>query len=277
MKLLSLPYEVQELMRLENSSLIVDLPWVDYLTLGINSEHIPVLIEVLEEIDDYPLCEDNTPCSWLPLHAWRALAQLQAENAIPTMINLLNLIDEEDDEIIQVDLPVALSRMCPAAVPLLNEFMGDPANGPWARLAAAEALQIAAVEQPDLRRPAIEILSLALETNSSKDVTQNSVLVDLLKKLNAAEAAPLVEQLYTAKKIDVSICGDWEDFQVGVGLLKERLSPPPTNLLSPTSFLDGIVGPASTPQDRKSKPGGKAGKDRRKRILAARATEKKKK
>jgi hypothetical protein len=31
--------------------------------------------------------------------------------------------------------------------------------------------------------------------------------------------------------LDVSDCGDWEDVQIELGLLQERLTPPPPNLL----------------------------------------------
>jgi hypothetical protein len=41
------------------------------------------------------------------------------------------------------------------------------------------------------------------------------------------EAAPLVERAYQADRVDLSILGDYEDFQMAIGLLKKRQTPPP--------------------------------------------------
>ena len=215
-----------------------DKPWVDYLGLGIRSEHIPALTTILDEIDEFPLCDDDDPCTWMPMHAWRALAQLQAETALPTMVKLLNLIDNEDDEIVQVDLPAALSRMCPAAIPHLIEFLEIKSNGLWARLSAAEAMQVAALDKPELRSTVVATLTSTLAGYASADEIFNTLLVDLLMKLQAVEAAHLVEQVFKAGKIDEMIYGDWEDFQVGVGLLQERLTSRALHQVSADSFQD---------------------------------------
>ena len=39
--------------------------------------------------------------------------------------------------------------------------------------------------------------------------------------------APLVEQAFGTGRVDLSIMGDYEEFQIAVGLLKERLTPRP--------------------------------------------------
>jgi len=52
-------------------------------------------------------------------------------------------------------------------------------------------------------------------------------LILYLVDLKAVEIAPLVEQAYQADVVDLSVLGDYEDFQIEVGLLKERLTPPP--------------------------------------------------
>jgi hypothetical protein len=52
------------------------------------------------------------------------------------------------------------------------------------------------------------------------------------------EAAPLVEEAYRADRVDELVMGDWEDFQVEVGLLDQRLSPVALNLTS--DYPDGM-------------------------------------
>ncbi len=57
--------------------------WPDYMELGIASEHIPELIRILEKVEAFwPEEETNAPEVYAPIHAWRALGQLKAEQAI---------------------------------------------------------------------------------------------------------------------------------------------------------------------------------------------------
>jgi len=278
MNLLSLPVEVQQLARLGGPGYMEDLPWADYRSLGILTEHIPALISIIENIEDFPLCDEVDPCDWLPLHAWRALAQLQAQPALPALIELLKVIDEEDDEIVQDDLPVALSRMCPEAIPLLIDYIKNPTNGVWARLGAAEALQIAATEQPGLRNEIVSFLASLLDGSPGGDTIFNSVLVDLLMKLKAVEASPQVEVVFNAGKIDESICGDWEDFQVEAGLLTERLSAPAHRFASPASFVESVAPHSISIQETGASTKTRNNtRKKRKKLLAPEIGQKKKK
>ncbi len=45
--------------------------------------------------------------------------------------------------------------------------------------------------------------------------------------LKATEAAPLVERVFQANVVDLSVVGDFEHYQIAVGLLEKRLTPPP--------------------------------------------------
>jgi hypothetical protein len=49
------------------------------------------------------------------------------------------------------------------------------------------------------------------------------MISDLLD-LRQPSTYPLVEEAFEAGSVDESIIGDWEDFQVAVGLLQERLT-----------------------------------------------------
>jgi len=52
-------------------------------------------------------------------------------------------------------------------------------------------------------------------------------LVSYLADLKAVEAAPIVSRTNEADFVEISIQGDFEDFQAAVGLLEERLTPAP--------------------------------------------------
>lgn len=48
-----------------------------------------------------------------------------------------------------------------------------------------------------------------------------------LTDLKAVEAASIMEEAFAADTVDLSIQGDWEDTQIRLGLLHERLTPKP--------------------------------------------------
>ena len=46
-----------------------------------------------------------------------------------------------------------------------------------------------------------------------------------LAELKVVEAAPLMEEAFAARRVDDMVMGDWEDVQIELGLLAERLTP----------------------------------------------------
>ena len=51
-------------------------------------------------------------------------------------------------------------------------------------------------------------------------------MISYLTDLKAVESVPLVEQAFQSGNVDISVMGDFEDFQIELGLLEERLTPP---------------------------------------------------
>ena len=65
--------------------------WPDYLTIGLGHEHIPELIRMVTD-REFLWADQNSLAVWAPVHAWRALAQLRAEEAINPLIGLLSVL-----------------------------------------------------------------------------------------------------------------------------------------------------------------------------------------
>src|SRR5262245_20529152 len=88
--------------------------WRDYLSGGIRREHIPELIRLLS---DGAFLTAEEPEVYAHIHAWRALGQLRAAEAIEPLLELIAEQENEADwsEWISQEVPVALGMIGPAA------------------------------------------------------------------------------------------------------------------------------------------------------------------
>lgn len=281
MDLAELPEAVQKLAELGD-------PWAldedfSYRSAGIRREHVPALIDVLRHTGEWmvepaaqkePAVEEEElpPQFWLPMHAWRALGQMGAIEAAPAMLDALRLIDDTRSDlvsdIVQEDLPVTLSSLGEKIIPALAEFLRDDQRGLWARLAAADALNQVGMFQPETRGEVVQRFIQVLEDFEAEEPVFNSFIISHLMDLKAVEAAELVEQVFASERIEEDVMGDWEDFQVGVGLLKERLTPPKTFNFDPfagerTGAMDFLRGRSR--EDKKTKKKRKQAKETRKK------------
>ena len=71
--------------------------WPQYLELGIGPEHISDLIRMATD-EELRWAESDTLEVWAPIHAWRTLGALHAEEASEPLLSLLKEIDENDDD-----------------------------------------------------------------------------------------------------------------------------------------------------------------------------------
>jgi hypothetical protein len=243
MDLSDLPAAVQKLGSIGGSW--DDTRWPDYHAMGITAEHIPALIQVIAHAGAFweDTHSDDDPYTYTPMHAWRALAGLQAIEALPALLDILRLIEESDADLIQDELPDVFAKLGAPAVSPLTGYLLEPEHGDWARIAAAEGLKKIAIEVPETRLAVLRALASTLEGYNVEDETFNGFLVSYLLELQAVEAAPLVEQAFVAGRVDETIFGDYEDFQIGIGLLDRRMNPRRSQRLSPSFFSDGISQP----------------------------------
>jgi hypothetical protein len=199
--------------------------WPDYLALGLGPEHVPDLIRMVED-EDLNRADSESLEVWAPAHAWRALGQLRAEAAIEPLLGILWHLDDGDDWI-EEEVPQVLGMIGPAALPRLAEYLADRGNGVWPRLAAAQALVEIARRHPQAWGDCVAVLTRTLEGFRTHHPALNAFLISFLVDLKAVEAAPLMEQAFAARRVDISILGDWEDAQIQLGLLEERQTPAP--------------------------------------------------
>jgi hypothetical protein len=205
------------------------LQWPDYTELGITSEHIPELLRIIDEIGtfwpDVPV--KNAPESFAPIHAWRVLGQFNAEQSIPKLIELIVWNEVGEVDWVMEDVPEVMGMIGPACIPPLRDYLVDPDKQVWASVTMAHSLAEIGKRHPESRADCVNALQAGLEGFATNDETINSFLISYLSELKAVEAVPLVERAYQADVVDISIMGDFEDFQISVGLLEKRLTPPP--------------------------------------------------
>jgi hypothetical protein len=200
--------------------------WRDYRALGLTEQDIPELSRMILD-EELHWADSESAEVWSGVHAWRALAQLEATSALPALIELLGRVDEYDDDWTSDDLPLVFAHLGQPALEPLAAFLADSSQGNWSRLTAGNSLAKIGQRHPELRNEAVAALSRQLENFAQQDPNFNGLLIGQLIDLKAVEAAPVIEQAFAANQVDVLIQGDWEEVQVYLGLLDKRTSPPP--------------------------------------------------
>jgi hypothetical protein len=171
--------------------------------------------------------DSESPEVWAPMHAWRALGQLRAAEALPALFDLLYRIDEYDDDWIGSEFPEVFALIGEPAIPGLAAYLATPANGLFARMCAAEGLSRIGTAYPDTRGQCAEILHQQLSRYRNNDPTLNGSVVGFLLDLKAAESLDLVREVYRQECADLMIAGDIEDVEIKFGVRQHRSSPRP--------------------------------------------------
>jgi len=239
--------------------------WLDYSTLDITPDQIPELIRlvedhklrVMEAPEDLP--QDMELPEWFAqIHAWRALGQLQAEEAIPAILGILHQVDDEDDDWIGEDASEVFALLGPAAIQPIAEYLRDNANGLYARVAAADSLHAIGKAYPEARDESARILASVLENFKENDEGLNGFIIYDLVELKAVEYLDLIERAYKSESVDEMIMGDFEDVQIRLGLIEKRMttrSPSPffRSLSEPEKMFESEKKPSSAKKKEKNK------------------------
>ena len=205
--------------------------WPDYRQYGLVPEHIPDLIRMVTD-EELNLADSDSAEVWAPIHAWRALGQFRAESAVEALLSLLHWIDDNDDDMINEEIPDALGMIGPAALPAVAAYLADVSHGLWARVAAASSLKEIGRRHPDARSECVAVLTRQLEHFAGQDESLNAFLVGPLLDLKAVESAPVMKRAFAADRVAIGVNGDWEDVQIHMGLLQKRSTPKPDYAMS---------------------------------------------
>jgi len=201
--------------------------WPDYLELGLGAEHIPDLLRMTADEELWEAGEDASE-NWAPVHAWRALGQLRAVNAVEPLLHLL--VERVRDDWAIDELPQVYGLIGAAAIPTIEAYLADKSHQEATGL-IAESLEIMTKLHPEDKPEAVAALIRLLENLEENDDELNGALISSLVDLKVLEALPLIERAFAANRVDEFMTGDWDNVQVELGL--KEASPEPPMLLDP--------------------------------------------
>ena len=180
------------------------VPWPDYVAAcGLTEADVPELLRIVT----HPtlLYGDRLPeadGAWLaaltelavqrrdaPIHAWRALAQLQAPAALPVLVALLTARHPEQDDWFAEDLSKAVVAFGEPAVPLLAAGLDQPREAIEPQLLRSECLAKIGTQHPAARGACVAANVRALARCRRAQAELGGYLVASLVELQAAEAA----------------------------------------------------------------------------------------
>jgi SEC-C motif len=199
--------------------------WPDYpASYGLTQQHVGALIRMACDAELHE-GDSNSSTIWAPVHAWRALGQLRAEESVQPLLAILKARDIDDT--IDLEFPIIFGMIGAAAIPSIASFVSDRANSPDAVATALSGLRAIAVQHPERRGECIGILVRELEPRPDTSPTINGFVVSALLDLRAVESIDAIRDAFRRNDIDISIAGDVEDVEIELGLKEKRATPPP--------------------------------------------------
>ena len=217
--------------------------WPDYLKVGLTHEHVPELIRMVTD-RELLWADQNSLEVWAPVHAWRALAQLRAEEAINPLIGLFNELS--DDDWASDELPKVIAFLGSNAIAPLRAYLLDSSNKEFARATAASCLEEIGKENASLTSDCISILTGYLEQSTIEVPTLNGLVIAHLMGLNAVGSIDAIRKAFNTGDVDISVAGDLEDVEIQLGLRTKRATPKPHYFYrepdEPPSLIDNLKG-----------------------------------
>lgn len=209
--------------------------WPNYLELGLTHKDIPELIRMLTDEELFFQKSDSLEV-WASLHAWRALGQLQAIDAIEPLLRQLHKID--DDDWVNEEFPEVFAMIGAPAITHIDYYLKEMGGGLSARITAASSLEMIGNSHPETRGKCVKVLTENLTEFADNDPTFNAFLISYLTDLKAVESLPVIQEAYEHDLVDLSIQGDLEDTEIELGVRVERETP---GLYADYQYLDAFL------------------------------------
>jgi len=235
------------------------LKWPDYVAkFGLERENVAALACMVCDVALNRAATDSSK-AWAPMHAWRALGQLGAHEAVPPLLAFLRAT--ENDDAVSEELPVVFGMIGPAAVPFIAAFLSDRSSPISPAATAMAGLREIVARHPECRDDCVGILARVLEPDAATDPVVNGFAVGTLIDLAAVEAIDVMRDAFRRRAVDLSLVGDEEDVEIALGLRERRATPAPSYHIGPPGWLDQPHSGGIQPGTRVSPQGSKVGRN----------------
>ncbi len=181
--------------------------WPDYLAYGIEERDVAAAIRMVSD-PDLDAADLHRPEAWAPVHAWRALAQLRAPEAVKPLLRLI--VTHDEDDWVHAEVPTALGMIGAPAIGPVSSRLADPNANEMVRCSCAYALEQIGTFHHDVRLRCVQILTRQLAKFAKNSPDVNGMIVTGLLDLGAIESLPVIERAYRMDCVDQDMC-DWED------------------------------------------------------------------
>ncbi len=199
--------------------------WPDYVReIGLKSVHIPELIRMATD-KTLNLAASHSSEVWAPLHAWRTLGLLEAEEAIEPLMGLFQTV--EDDDWSADELPIVYQMIGRKSIPALAQYLKNNCHETFSRTIAAHSLERIGNTYPEAQEECQNILKGQLECFQDNDQTLNAFLISYLVDLQALVTLPTIKKAFDSDNVDLTIGGDLEDVEIDLGVRRTRSTPKP--------------------------------------------------
>jgi predicted DNA-binding protein YlxM (UPF0122 family) len=200
--------------------------FTSFRDIGLSKSDVSALTAIAELWMDEDFVELDWETSWTPIHAWRALAFLNAAEAAST---LLKIADHYVDDWHLEEFPYVFAHMGLPAIPALDEFLSTEHEDCCVSVLAAHGLTEIAKKHETARDAVAQALKRHFASYESNDASLNAFLADYLTDLDVKDEAENIERAYADGYVDESVVS-WWDLKSrlgveGIGLMPEN--PPP--------------------------------------------------
>ncbi|WP_008318798.1 hypothetical protein [Leptolyngbya sp. PCC 6406] len=206
--------------------------WPNYIEIaGLTINHIPELITLVQDdviwqlwLDDEAAAEafqanypdrDPDKAFFAPIHAWRALGQLQVLEAVPVLAQVLSRYDLDW---CWEEIPWALSLMGPDAIAPLLTTIANPEISGESKVFLVETFDHLVTLFPESRDACIAGAMEVLANYEENIPAVNGNLCVFMVQNKVVEAADLLEAAHSKNCVDIHFIGTWATVQVELGL-----------------------------------------------------------
>ena len=191
---------------------------------GVTEGDVPQLIEIACKWsddewlgDDHGLDDEIDRIVWLPILAWRALAELRASESVEPLVNMLFELEDEGDSCHE-ELPHVFGKIGKPAVDSMRRLVVDPDVREAIRNLALMSLGRVVEYHPE-NRDQIASIMIELMANAQEDqIHFNSLVLFELVELGVSEAAEVIERAFASNHLDIGMLGDWEAVRRKLGV-----------------------------------------------------------